>query len=140
MNPQLSADNLRWILALGFMATVGLFFTFSALAQIKWRLIDHRSLETAHFLRDMIGAVVALVFSILFIWCSRNTGHSVRVYWAPFILAGAALALGIPVHRSQRGRVTRPGPVPPFPPEQRAGTSGPDRRRPTPGGHRPAIP
>jgi len=35
------------------------------------------------------------VFSILFIWYSRNTGHSFWVYWAPFFLAGGALLLGI---------------------------------------------
>ena len=34
-------------------------------------------------------AVAALAFSILFIYYSRNTGHSFWVYWAPFILAGA---------------------------------------------------
>ena len=28
--------------------------------------------------------VLSLVFSILFIWSSRNTGHSFWVYWAPF--------------------------------------------------------
>jgi hypothetical protein len=34
------------------------------------------------FARDMIVAVVALIFSILFIYYSRNTGHSAFVYWA----------------------------------------------------------
>jgi APA family basic amino acid/polyamine antiporter len=45
----------------------------------------------------MVVAVLALVFSILFIWYSRNTGHSFFVYWAPFVLTGGALLLGIPV-------------------------------------------
>lgn len=120
--------------------TAAIPYGFSALAQIKWRLIDHRTVDTAHFLRDMIVAVVALVFSILFIWYSRNTGHSVWVYWAPFILAGAALALGIPVYRSQRGRMREPEPVPPYPPQPRAGADRSRGHRPRPGGHGTATP
>ena len=42
----------------------------------------------------MIVAVLALVFSILFIWYSRNTGHSFWAYWAPYLRAAAALLLG----------------------------------------------
>ena len=42
------------------------------------------------------------MFSVLFIWYSRNTGHSFFVYWAPFLLAGGALLLGIPVYRHQQ--------------------------------------
>ena len=82
--------------------TAAIPYGFSALAQIKWRWIDHRTLETPRFVRDIIVAVVSLIFSILFIVYSRNTGQSFWVYWAPFILAGAALLLGIPVYRSQR--------------------------------------
>jgi hypothetical protein len=44
-------------------------------------------------IRDMIVAGLTPVFSILFICYSRNTGHSFRVYWAPFFLAGGALLL-----------------------------------------------
>jgi APA family basic amino acid/polyamine antiporter len=62
----------------------------------------------------MIIAVLSLVFSILFIWYSRNTGHSVWEVWAPFFLAAAALLLGIPVYLAQRGHLTQPGPVPPY--------------------------
>ncbi len=62
----------------------------------------------------MIVAVVSLVFSVLFIWYSRNTGHSFWVYWAPFLLAGGALLLGIPVYRSQRGKMSEPEPVPEY--------------------------
>ena len=46
----------------------------------------------------MIVAVLSVVFSVLFIWYSRNTGHSFWVYWAPFFLAAGALLLGIPVY------------------------------------------
>ncbi|MGH8834272.1 MAG: amino acid permease [Actinomycetes bacterium] len=92
--------------------TAAIPYAFSALAQMKWRWIDHRTLETPRFVRDMIVAVTSLVFSILFIWYSRNTGHSFWVYWAPFFLAGGALLLGIPVYRAQRARMTEPEPVP----------------------------
>ncbi len=51
-------------------------YAFSALAQLKWRWIDHRTLQTPRLARDMIVAALALVFSILFIVYSRNTGHS----------------------------------------------------------------
>ena len=89
-------------------------YGFSALAQLKWRWIDHKTMETPRFVRDMIVAVLALVFSILFIVYSRNTGHSFWVYWAPYFLAAGALLLGIPVYLAQRRRLTEPGPVPAY--------------------------
>jgi APA family basic amino acid/polyamine antiporter len=90
-------------------------YGFSALAQLKWRWIDHKTLETPRFARDMIVAVLALVFSILFIVYSRNTGQSTFVYWAPYLLAAVALLLGIPVYLTQRHRITEPPPMPPYP-------------------------
>jgi APA family basic amino acid/polyamine antiporter len=89
-------------------------YGFSALAQIKWRRADQKLHKTPRFLRDMIVAILALVFSILFIYYSRNTGHSFLLYWAPFLLAGAAFVLGIPVYNRQRGQMTEPEPVPPY--------------------------
>ena len=89
-------------------------YAFSALAQLKWRWIDHKEMETPRFARDMIVAVLALVFSILFIVYSRNTGHSFWVYWAPYFLAGGALLLGIPVYLARRRHITEPAPVPPY--------------------------
>ena len=59
-------------------------------------LVDHK--QGQRFARDMVVAVLSLVFSMLFIWYSRNTGHSFFVYWAPFLMAGGALLLGIPVY------------------------------------------
>jgi len=94
--------------------TAAIPYGFSALAQIKWRVMDRRAMDTPRFVRDMVVAVMALVFSILFIWYSRNTGNSFWVYWAPFFLAGGALLLGIPVYRAQRRRMTQPPPVPPY--------------------------
>ena len=49
-------------------------FGIIAYTMLAW--IDHKTLETPHFARDMIVAILSLVFSILFIWYSRNTGHS----------------------------------------------------------------
>jgi APA family basic amino acid/polyamine antiporter len=89
-------------------------YGFSALAQLKWRWIDHKTMETPRFARDMIVAVLALVFSVLFIWYSRNTGHSFWIYWAPFFLAAGALLLGIPVYLRQRRNITQPEAVPPY--------------------------
>ena len=89
-------------------------YGFSALAQLKWRWIDHRATQTPRLARDLIVAALSLVFSILFIVYSRNTGHSFWVYWAPFFLAAGALLLGIPVYISRRHRLTQPPAVPPY--------------------------
>jgi basic amino acid/polyamine antiporter, APA family len=94
--------------------TAAIPYAFSALAQLKWRWIDHKQTQTPRLARDLIVAALALVFSILFIWYSRNTGHSFWVYWAPFFLAAGALLLGIPVYLRQRRHMTQPEPVPPY--------------------------
>ena len=94
--------------------TAAIPYLFSALAQIKWRIADQQKLHTPRFVRDMIVAVLSVVASAFFIYYSRNTGHSAFVYWAPFLLTGAALALGIPVYRSQRHRMTAPAAIPPY--------------------------
>jgi APA family basic amino acid/polyamine antiporter len=94
--------------------TAAIPYAFSALAQMKWRWADHQSMQTPRFVRDMIIAVASLLFSILFIWYSRNTGKSFWVYWAPFFMTGGALLLGIPVYMTQRRHMTEPEPVPPF--------------------------
>src|SRR6516225_7982354 len=94
--------------------TVAIPYGFSALAQIKWRIADNRAVHTPRFVRDMIVAVLSLVFSILFIYYSRNTGHPFFTYWAPFFLAGGALLLGIPAYLVQRGKMTEPEAVPEY--------------------------
>jgi APA family basic amino acid/polyamine antiporter len=94
--------------------TAAIPYAFSALAQMKWRWIDHQTMQTPRFARDMIVAVLALVFSILFIIYSRNTGNSFWVYWAPYLLAAGALLLGIPVYRAQRRHLTQPPQIPPY--------------------------
>jgi len=100
------------ILMTGITAAIP--YGFSALAQIKWRVIDRRAMHGQRFARDMIVAVLALVFSVLFIYYSRNTGQSFWIYWAPFLLAAGALLLGIPVYLGQRRRMSQPAPVPPY--------------------------
>jgi len=94
--------------------TAAIPYGFSALAQLKWRLADHREMQTPRFARDVTVAALSLVFSVLFIWYSRNTGHSFWVYWAPFLLAAGALLLGIPVYLAQRSRLTAAPAVPPY--------------------------
>jgi APA family basic amino acid/polyamine antiporter len=76
---------------------------------------------SARFARDMIVAGLSLVFSILFIVYSRNTGHSFWVNWAPFFLADGALLLGIPVYLGQCRHMSQPAPVPPYREVERGG-------------------
>jgi APA family basic amino acid/polyamine antiporter len=92
------------ILMTGITAAIP--YAFSALAQIKWRMADRKAMETPRFVRDMIVAVLSVVFSAFFIYYSRNTGHSFWAYWAPFLLTVGALLLGVPVYRRQSNRMT----------------------------------
>jgi APA family basic amino acid/polyamine antiporter len=99
------------ILMTGITAAIP--YAFSALAQIKWRIADQQKLETPRFVRDMVVAVLAVIFSAFFIYYSRNTGHSFWVYWGPFLLTAGAFVLAVPVYNSQRRRMTPPGEVAP---------------------------
>jgi APA family basic amino acid/polyamine antiporter len=108
--------------------TAAIPYLFSALAQLKWRRRDRTQGITTRFWRDAIVAVLVVVFSILFIVYSRNTGaQSSRsigqifghdwgswAEWMPFVLAGVALLLGIPVYRLQRRQMAKPDQVPPY--------------------------
>jgi APA family basic amino acid/polyamine antiporter len=82
-------------------------YLFSALAQIKWRVIDRRQVEPPRFVRDMIVAVLVVIFSALFIWYSRYTGEGFWIYWAPFFLTIVAFALGVPVYKAEHRRGAR---------------------------------
>jgi len=101
--------------------TAAIPYAFSAAAQIKWRLADNKPVHTPRLARDVIVALVALVFSILFIIYSRNTGDDKSLFasWSPVIMAGAAFLVGIPVYLAQRSRMTQPEPVPPYQPVTR---------------------
>jgi APA family basic amino acid/polyamine antiporter len=93
--------------------TAAIPYGFSAAAQIKWRLVDHREFRTPRFARDVGIAVVGLVFSILFIVYSRNTGEdSVWKQYLPFIFAGIAFLAGIPIYLKHRASMSAPPPVP----------------------------
>jgi basic amino acid/polyamine antiporter, APA family len=95
--------------------TAAIPYAFSALAQIRFRWNDRRALVNTRFFRDVTVAVIALAFSIAFIWYSRNTGaESAWTYWAPFILAGVALLIGVPVYNAQRAHMTPPEAVPAY--------------------------
>ena len=61
-----------------------------------------------------IVAGVALIFSLLFIYYSRNTSESGWLYWAPYLMTGGSLLFGIPVYRAQRHRWTSPDEVPAY--------------------------
>ncbi|GAA0910715.1 amino acid permease [Virgisporangium aurantiacum] len=95
--------------------TAAIPYAFSALAQLKWRLRDRKELHTPRFARDAGVAVVALIFSILFIYYSRNTGQdNWYEVWGPFLMAGVALLIGVPVYLAMRTRMAEPPPVPPY--------------------------
>ena len=95
--------------------TAAIPYAFSALAQLKWRRSDRQRFHTPRFARDATVAVLALVFSLLFIWYSRNTSAgSAWGYWAPFVLAAVALVIGIPVYRGQRAHMTAPQQIPEY--------------------------
>jgi APA family basic amino acid/polyamine antiporter len=101
--------------------TAAIPYAFSAAAQIKWRIADNKPVHTPRLARDLIVAVVALVFSVLFIVYSRNTGDNKSLFeiWSPFVMAGAAFLVGIPVYLAQRKHMTAPEPVPAYEPVNR---------------------
>jgi APA family basic amino acid/polyamine antiporter len=94
--------------------TAAIPYAFSALAQLKWRIGDQKLGVTAHFARDVVVAVLSVVFSILFIYYSRGSHSSWFAYWGPFVLAGGALLLGIPVYAMQKEKMTEPPQVPAY--------------------------
>ena len=95
--------------------TAAIPYALSAMAQLKWRWRDHRTPHAPRFVRDSAVALLSLTFSILFVWYSRNTGDDRwYVVWGPYLMAGAALLLGVPVFLSVRNRMTPPPAVPPY--------------------------
>jgi APA family basic amino acid/polyamine antiporter len=98
--------------------TAAIPYAFSALAQLRWRIADNRPVHTPRFARDVVVAAVALVVSVLFVYYSRNTGadKSFLEVYAPFLLAGGAFVIGIPVYLAQKAHMTQPEPVPAYRP------------------------
>jgi APA family basic amino acid/polyamine antiporter len=86
--------------------TAAIPYGFSALAQLKWRWHDDHRVQTARLWRDLVVAALALLFSIAFIYYSRNTGESWWVVWGPFLMSGVAGLVGIPVYLSRRHDMT----------------------------------
>jgi basic amino acid/polyamine antiporter, APA family len=95
--------------------TAAIPYAFSALAQIVWRWRDHQSGPTPRLGLDLAVAVVALLMSLAFIYYSRNTGSSWYVVWGPFLMAGGASLVGVPVYLAMRRTMTTPEPVPALP-------------------------
>jgi APA family basic amino acid/polyamine antiporter len=89
-------------------------YGFSALAQISWRRRDGHAGGTARLVRDLTVAVVSVVFSMAFIYYSRNSGGSWYVTWGPFLMSGAAFLIGIPVYLAQRTHMATRTPVPTY--------------------------
>ena len=83
----------------------------SPTASLHWRRSrgDGRTISAAtpRAWFDLVLAVVALVFSVAFIYYSRNTGDSWYVVWGPFLMAGGASVVGIPVYLAMRSTMTR---------------------------------
>jgi APA family basic amino acid/polyamine antiporter len=100
------------VLMTGITAAVP--YAFSALAQLKWRFLDNQAVHTPRLVRDVSVAVVAFVFSLAFIYYSRNSGDTWYVVWGPFLMSGGAFLLGIPVYLAQRNRMTEPAATPPY--------------------------
>jgi APA family basic amino acid/polyamine antiporter len=88
--------------------TAAIPYAFSALAQIAWRLRDRQQGQSQRLVRDTVVAVAALVFSVAFIYYSRNSGASWYVVWGPFLMAGGAFVIGIPVYVARRSHMTPP--------------------------------
>lgn len=90
-------------------------YAFSALAQIVWTVRERGTTQNrqqrSRTFRDMLVAVVALVFSGAFIYYSRNTGADWYVVWGPFLMTAGALALGVPVYALQRKHMLPPIPL-----------------------------
>ena len=70
----------------------------------------HAAVRARHGRRRRVAGLLAAVHLVL----AQHRRHSFWVYWAPFLMAGGALLLGIPVYLPQRGQLTEPEPVPPY--------------------------
>ena len=65
---------------------------------------------------DLIVAVVAVIFSVLFVIYSRDTAASGFAVYLPFIYLLGVLLIAIPVYVANRSRMTPAGGAPPAQP------------------------
>ena len=86
----------------------------AAAAEARHSLLALQAASLAFATLLSLVPLLAVAFSIAFIWYSRNTGHSFWVYWGPFMLTAAALVLGIPVYRAMRGKMAAPSEIGPY--------------------------
>jgi APA family basic amino acid/polyamine antiporter len=107
------------ILTIGIAGAIP--YAFSALAQIKWRLAERRTISTSRLLRDLIVAAVALIFAVLFVVYSRDTEALGFTVYQPFVYLLVVLLLGLPVYLMNRKRMTPP----PKPPDSAGSTPVP---------------
>ena len=56
--------------------TAAIPYAFSVLAHIKWRVQGNREIHTPRFARDVTVAVVAIVFSVLYVVWLRNPART----------------------------------------------------------------
>ena len=98
------------ILMIGIAAAIP--YGFSALAQIKWRIADRRTVARSRLARDVITAAISLIFSMLFVVYSANTSAAGFAVYEPFVYLAGALLLGVPVYLVNRSRITPPPPPP----------------------------
>jgi basic amino acid/polyamine antiporter, APA family len=99
------------ILMIGMAAAIP--YGFSALAQIKWRIADRRTIATSRFVKDVLVAVIAVIFSVLFVIYSRDTEASGFAAYLPFVYLIGVLIIAVPVYLSNRARMTEPEGAPP---------------------------
>ena len=73
--------------------TAAIPYAASALAQLKWRIVDHRKGSTPHFALDMFVAIVALVMSVI------DTQRTSRTVTGERSRGAMALMVSTPVTR-----------------------------------------
>lgn len=88
--------------------TAAIPYGFSAAAQLSWRVRDRSRVRAGRMIFDLTVAVLSLIFAVLFVWYSRNSGDVWYVTWGPFLLTALAFLIGIPVYLAERRRMTPP--------------------------------
>lgn len=90
------------VLLSGVTAAVPYFF--SAMAQIYSLLTERSPVDAGHFARDMVIAVLSLLFSVWFVY---GSGQEATFYAYLLILVGYVVLIGLYVQRHRRGESVR---------------------------------